>query len=500
MEFLTDRLNEEFENKAEALKYRILNAKDVYSFSGKAYYVSNDGNDENDGSAERPWKTLQRVSSAKLNEGDAVLFKRGDIFRGRIFCKNGVTYAAYGEGDKPKIYGWIKDLADGNLWECTDAEHNIYHLKEKIPDCGTLVFNGGEAHSRKLIPSYINGKFVCRENTDKDFVTAEEMTNDLDLFCSCTAVMTQRPSHDRTFPIPRMCPENLGDLYLKCDGGNPGNVFASIEALPGGHAVVVGACSNVTIDNLCIKYCGSHAIGAGGSRVTGLTVKNCEIGWIGGTIQHYFGTDPNYVKDGRGCVTRYGNGIEIYGGCRDYLCINNYIYQVYDAGITHQFTANGTDSCYMTNVRYAENLIEYCVYSIEYFLSNTKGTDSLMDGLEIDGNILRYAGYGWGQQRHNFMTPAHIKSWTFENPAKNYKIHDNIFDSCRYRLLHLCGEYEKDLPEMNGNTYIQEYGLSLGQFGADSESIPPVVSFMENADYEISDNFGDKNAKVYYKK
>ena len=28
---------------------------------------------------------------------------------------------------------------------------------------------------------------------------------------------------------------------------------------------------------------------------------------------------------------RYGNGIEVYGGCTDFLIDNNYIYQVYDA-------------------------------------------------------------------------------------------------------------------------------------------------------------------------
>ena len=42
-------------------------------------------------------------------------------------------------------------------------------IKEKIADVGTLVFNQGEAHSRKLIPSYRNSKFVCRDNPNKIF-------------------------------------------------------------------------------------------------------------------------------------------------------------------------------------------------------------------------------------------------------------------------------------------------------------------------------------------
>ena len=489
----------ELDRQAEEMKNRIRRAADEYSFSGKAYYVASDGDDGNDGlDPARPWKTLSKVSRAGLEAGDAVLFRRGDTFRGQIVCRGGVTYAAWGKGEKPKIFGWEKNLADPELWECCDSVHHIYRLKDRILDCGTLVFNEGEYHSLKLIPSCLGGEFYCRDNQEKPFVMAEEMTGDLDLFCDCRAVTTTVPSHGETWPVPDMCDDNLGDLYLRCDRGNPGSVFFSIEALPGRNTMLVGECPNVHIDNLCLKYCGAHAIGAKGPCVRGLRVTNCEIGWVGGTVQHYLGTDPNYPEGTRGSVTRYGNGIEIYGGCEDYLCAGNYIYQVYDAGVTHQFTVPEGQMCIMKNVRYTGNLIEYCVYSIEYFLSQTKGTDSLMDGLEIDHNFLRFSGFGWGQQRHNTWTPAHIKSWTFENPARDYRIHDNIFDRARYRLLHLCGEAEKDLPVMDHNTYVQILGLPLGQFGADGETVPPVLSFFETSGPDIAGIFGDQHAETRY--
>ena len=80
------------------------------------------------------------------------------------------------------------------------------------------------------------------------------------------------------------------------------------------------------VDNLCMKYIGIHAVSAGGPCICGLRVTGCEIGWVGGCIQHYYGTDPNYPQGGRGTVTRYGNGVEIYGGCDGYTVTDRYIY------------------------------------------------------------------------------------------------------------------------------------------------------------------------------
>ena len=489
----------EWDRRAEDMKRRIREARDETHITGKTYYVSAEGDDGCDGLTPRTaWRSTEKVSRAALAPGDGVLFRRGDVFRGQITCREGVTYGAWGEGAKPAIYGWEKDLADENMWSLFDGEKHIYRLNERIPDCGTLVFDGGKRHSRKLIPSYIGGRFVRRDEPNVDFDLREDMTEDLDLFCDCRSVMTGAPSHGETWPVPDMRGGNVGDLYLRCDGGNPGSVFRSIEALPGRHLMAVGSANGVHIDNLCLMYCGAHAVSAGGACVKDLRVTNCEIGWVGGTVQHYFGTDPNYPQGTRGSVTRYGNGIEIYGGCDSFYCGNNYIYQVYDAGITHQYTVPRGGACNMKNVRYTGNLIEYCVYSIEYFLSNTQGTDSVMDGVEIDHNVLRFSGYGWGQQRHNIWTPAHIKGWTFENPARHYSIHHNVFDRAKYRLLHLCCLSPESYPAVDGNVYIQHLGRPLGQFGACRDGAPQVVAFMETADEDIQAMAQDHHARAYY--
>lgn len=490
---------EEYINSIEELTQKriseIRNLPDNVKIKGTKYYVSADGDDSNDGKTpDTSWRSLKRVTDAELLPGDGVLFRRGDIFRGTLITKDGVTYAAYGEGEKPRFYAGVKNLATPSLWTLYNAENNIWKLRDKILDCGTLVFNEGEAHSKKHIPSFKNMQFVCRDDESRPFVIENELTDDLDMVSLYADRFYEKPTKGESFPIPLLDENSLGDLYLRCDKGNPGEVFDSIEPLERQTMIHVRG-SNVTIDNLCIKYVGAHGIGGGHN---GLHVSGCELGWIGGVIQHYYGTDPNYPEGGRGTVTRFGNAVEIYGACDDYIVKDCYIYQVYDAGITHQVTVYDK-VCDMKNIKYVNNVVEKCVYGIEYFLEKVEGgNESLISNCEMSGNILRMSGYGWGQQRHNFYTPALIKGWSYDNDARDFSIHHNIFDRSAYRMLHLVAKEEESLPKMYNNTYIQKLGLSLGQYGSKENGEPMNIAFDERAEQRIEETLKDKDAIVRF--
>lgn len=493
--YITERILNDLDLAAASRRNAIRNAPDRISVSGKSYYVSEEGCDDNDGlSPESAWKTLARVSSADLAPGDGVFFRRGDLFRGYVLTRPGVTYAAFGVGEKPRLYGWDKSLAQPDLWEPVDKIHNIWKWKEPILDCGTLVFDGGKAHCRKLIPTYRNGVFVCREDESRPFRMSAEMTEDLDMVCFYEERMDLRPSKGEDFPVPLIDDKSFGELYLRCDRGNPGEVFTSVEALPRRNLIQVKSNDGVRVDNLCIKYVGAHAIGGGGACLKGLSVTNCEIGWVGGSIQHYLGTDPNYPQGKRGTVTRFGNAVEVYGGCDGYTVSDCYIYQVYDAGITHQVTTHGK-TYRMNNVRYRNNLVEHCVYSIEYFLEKNGGdVESIITDCEISGNFLRFSGYGWGQQRHNTDTPAHIKGWSYENTARDFVIRNNIFDRAAYRMLHLVAKEEASCPILKDNTYVQNACGSLGQYGPNAVIEPENLPFTEG---NVRAVFGDEDAEIY---
>lgn len=62
----------------DMMRDRIRNTETKVKYKGTAYYVSENGNDDNDGlTPDTPWKTPEKVSTATLSPGDAVFFKEG---------------------------------------------------------------------------------------------------------------------------------------------------------------------------------------------------------------------------------------------------------------------------------------------------------------------------------------------------------------------------------------------------------------------------------------
>ena len=81
-------------------------------------------------------------------------------------------------------------------------------------------------------------------------------------------------------------------------------------------------------------------------------------------------------------------------------------------------------------------------------------------------DIMRRAGYGWGIQRLDKMTPAHIKSWDhFNQMDGEFRIEHNYFDRARHMMLHVSAGQAEWLPAFRNNTYIQYSGADLGRIG-----------------------------------
>ena len=461
----TDAFPERVDKKAETLKMEILSSKDQIRYSGTAYYVSSSkGSDENDGlSPEHPIKTLDKVSSLDLQSGDAVLFLRGDIFRGHVKTKTGCTYAAYGEGEKPRIYGSPFNAASTGSWTLTDAEHVWVYSEKLFNDVGTLVLDDAQAAMKVMMVRMEDGSTTHIE-THRPFSSYRDLDRDLDFY------------HDY---------KGTGNIYLYSTKGNPADRFSSIEVLEKGN--IIQAVNDVCIDNLTIMYGGAHGIGAG--TVTSLEVTNCILGWIGGSIQA-----ENLF--GRNHPTRYGNAIEIYGGCGHYVVDHCWIYQAYDAGITHQYSNGGDQDIIMTDVTYSDNLVEDCVYAIEYFLGQADNDQATryMEHILFKDNILRRSGFGWGSQRPDKETPALLKSWSHWNKASDFIVEGNIFDRCTHHLLNVAASEKEWLPHFQGNQYIQEYGALAGQMGTDNKS----YVFNEDVIPLLEDLYGETQAEVTF--
>ena len=409
----------------------------------RVFYVSNNGNDNNDGkSPEKAWKTLNKVNSASVTSGSYVCFERGGLWRGQIVAKANVTYTAYGTGEKPKIYGSPENGADPSKWKKAATNIWYYEGSQNWKDVGTLVFNEGESCAIKAIREWKDNGDVYNWTTGLPFNNGyKDLTTDLHFY------------HDKA---------NNSYLYLYSEE-NPGNRFESIEFNVGQNLVDVKKNNNVTVDNLCLKFTGVHGVGAG--TVSGLTVQNCELGWIGGSNQG--------IIQERNFETRFGNGVEIYGGCENYLVQNNYIYQVYDSGITHQYSGVGDKVYNHTNVSYLNNVLDYCGFPIEYFVSMVaEGNPSTMTNLLIEGNHMWYSGYGFSEQRPpaDRSWGASIKGHAGEpsNRADGYVIKNNIFAFRKDRFLSIISSLTNpdgsdSMPTMEGNLFVEVFGVKFGR-------------------------------------
>jgi len=103
----------------------------VYGLA-KDYYISNSGNDSNNGTTPgTAWRTIDKLNSAfsTLQPGDNIFFKRGETFKGTIrVISSGrqgqpISFGAYGTGTDPvisgfaNIKGWVKK--EKNIWQAT---------------------------------------------------------------------------------------------------------------------------------------------------------------------------------------------------------------------------------------------------------------------------------------------------------------------------------------------------------------------------------------------
>ena len=396
---------------------------DPASITGTCYYISSiNGDDANDGlSPETPWASmtnLYRVASGgtvilnNVKEGDGVFFERGSVFnsseKGCVFnygetdspeynltAVPGVTYSAYGEGEKPLFTRAIKTGSGTGTWEKTEYK-NIWMIDvsssgDGYKDIGNIVLKRGdtEGWGIKVIPAnplnpYDEGALT---------VFCDMVTNGFgDVFSS----------GGTTFENVGCLNNNLeyfsdftrGKLYMYYDGGNPADAFDEIILC--GYESPIGISKNeidtpTVIDNLCIKYGGSHGI-RGGYR---FTVQNCEIGWIGGALQETTGS-----------TTRYGNAIENWGGCDGFSVVNCYSYQIYD---THFTTQSATPDS-MKNVEIAGNVLTYSNSPFEIF----GGSEYV--NIHVHDNYMAYSGYHFGHQRvrKNASFISGVK-WNSEN-------------------------------------------------------------------------------------
>ena len=310
-------------NRREA----ILTSSSEYP-EGKTYYISTDGDDNNDGlSEETPWKSLQ-CSGGVHGAGSVILLKRGDVWKGEhLSVYEGVTVSAYGTGPKPMIYGDAEEPGDPANWELckniSTGSVKIWKYRKDLYDVGGIIFNGGSSYAVRKFGWWRDSKWVDPENVTKELTPSYALKEDL-TFISLPDLT------GLSYPIKmgNINPRK-GPVYLRCDSGNPAEIFNEIhfEQSGGDNGCPIWCLENSTVDNIAVRYFGELAITSDftdeetqGMSLPGVTVRNCEIGFGGNVYLEFPSEEPEIF------ASSTGDGI--YGICNGAVIQNNYIHDV----------------------------------------------------------------------------------------------------------------------------------------------------------------------------
>lgn len=471
----------------EARKNRIRATKSEWTLgeNGTIYYVSENGDDNNDGkSPENAFRTLALINAdGLLNEGDVVLFERGGRWHESLISKRYVTYSAYGEGDKPKICGSV-DASNPKDWVLWNDKRCIYKYAHPLDKCtsldenghgrpnfdiGNIIFDDGKAYALRVYedpvkPGYArlvgrgnmvsNGKEVWYKPQTK-FTGPQDLSHDLEYYYDILN----------------------GELYLVSVYGNPGEVYERIDLAKKGNVVQIA--NGATLDNLAILYGAQH--GVGGGNCIDLTVRNCEVGWIGGAVQHI---SPTHI-------TRYGNSIEIFGTAKNYTIVNNYIYQAFDCGPTVQWQGDLTTQKedqkrkHNLHIRVCGNAIERCNSPMEVWITTqteqNEETYAILEDIVMSDNFCRYAGYGFGGYVHyKTMFNMFYGGGHTEATYKDAFVENNFMWHARVLIALAVPVNTRNGLGYNWrkNTIIKPYASEFSRMGADLErSLDPSVTY-----------------------
>lgn len=457
------------------------------TYTGTAYYVSNDGDDSNDGlTPETAWRTLTKVMGLNgyfgeretmLQPGDAVFFRRGDIFRlselGEFapldIRMDGITYSAYGEGEKPIITASSENGTGAEKWQLVyedDTGKKIWQYYRDMRDVSRIVLNNGEAITTRVYEFYDGNGYISCEATgwwmheaegvtllDKLLPLEESMTEDMTII--------SRPGR---FSVENNYSSDtaVGPLYLRCDAGNPGEIYDSVEF---SEYYVMGlvwlsACDTV-FDNISFRCSGNSYIknGLQWKKIKDTLVQNCEFAYGGCTVTYY-----HEREDGATVVEVQGDGI--YNIIRNTTIRNNYFHDGPMSDGTYEGdNFEDTDTVdgyfhYLNNVSVNTNGIR---------LDSTAVALQYLDSVKVCGNHVWNIGHmDQGKLIYSegalHMMPNHYGECVIE---------DNVFYGTEngHPMNALMNLYLYDFegmgyvcPQFGNNTYVQYAGRDFAYF------------------------------------
>nr|WP_325196410.1 hypothetical protein [uncultured Oscillibacter sp.] len=471
------------------------------SYTGTAYYISNSGNDNNDGlSPDTAFATPDALKKVSLSYGDAVFFERGGLWRTAKIPYNavetaGITYSAYGDGDKPKLYASCENGSGAEKWSLVSEDKTgkkVWIYYRDMTEVGAMVCNNEILIHRDI--AWWDGSNYYAMNERKPSQDLYDATTMLpDLYCfpalNYTTVFDQaRDTGDRLF---WSWDEQLGELvyamgklYLRSDAGNPGELYDSIEFIQP-YPLVDGCAPNTVFDNLsvCFSTIGLAVYGEG-------VIQNCEVGWSGGEVQGYI--TPHDSGDVRTTLNyeSYGRcgGCSGCGGSNN-IIRNNYIHHSYQEG-TGMETLIGEPS--MTGNVIQGNLIENCVQAILVCNWDMEvDPEHIFRDCLVEENIVLHTGEE-NMLNYDWEVKESSNSFALQGGPcgnENFIVRNNVFAFAKGALVCIDTFSEEHSRIFSGNTYVQAKG-GTGIRLANSDRYLPLTQ------KNVQEYLGDDSATI----
>ena len=463
------------------------------TYTGTAYYVSNDGDDNNDGlTPETAWRTLKKVAEVNgfwgdaplLKAGDIVFFRRGDVFRMKeigwdpyladeaaLHLKvDGVTYSAYGEGEKPIITESTENGSGAEKWNLVYEDGSgkkIWQYYRDMRDVSMIVLNDGEVLTTRVYEYYNENGYISCEATgwwqhEAEGVTLKDRLLPLEESMTEDLTIISRPV--RFEPEADWINGDVGPLYLRCDKGNPGELYQSIEFTEYQlNGIIQLRASDVVFDNISFRCNGSAYMKCSGEsgawkEIKNTVIQNCEFAYGGCTVTFY-----REREDGALVVEVQGDGI--YSIVRNTTIQNNYFHDGPTTSATYEADINDKDA------------VDGYYYCLDNVIINTNGIrlDSTSDALKYLDSVKICGNQVWNTGRMDNGKYVYSEGSLVLMP-NNYGecvIEDNVFygtenGHATNALLDIFLYDFEDAgytrPRFGNNVYVQYAGRNFGDF------------------------------------
>ena len=455
---------------------------------GEVYYFSSlRGDDAADGKTpDTPWKSL--VKASDLPEKSTILIECGSVYHeaprpgdsSLIYPKSGMTFASYGKGAKPVIYGSI-DAKGAENW--TPVALNVYRFVTPIErryEIASVVFDEGKAWGIKIQMTYSKDEKDLYTIPAYRSLALENAENGLTTYKKVKSFPLHTGEELQAYDLAFYHNVETGYLYVYSEKGNPGERFSSIELSRGQKIFLCGGAGDLTFLNLDLRCAGEFGIRT--ANTWNLTIQNCNFFFIGGAVQ------PGFGKSWRNYDTRLGNAIENWGTCNGMTVENCWFDQIYDAAITTQ----ANDNVPQTRQIYKNNLVRRAYYGVELWTGDYSESDRPFVDFDISGNYFSDCGRGFAttrpdkNERSGAPIDAFIKLSRGFYRAENAKVVGNVIDGAAGKMFY-CSQ---PITTQNANGFLFDRNTYIfkrdGIFADLPADLPTLTGTYKNGKYSIS--------------